>query len=295
MSRNSKVGTAAPSQVVEAVVVTNDGSYGLAGKLRELQQAKEQGLLSQNEFEESKKKIIDTFTGKGAVSAKVAKPVHSSSAAVTSQPVARETFAEQTWTASYGKISAEDISGDYCCLCCMPPFGWGCTRIYADGPDKIHQMGCCTLTAVGPLCCGGEIRNRRTNTNDFVHFKDPKNVTTFKSSSCATNGPSCLCRCSSMKYKFQKIKTKDIEGKWCCFCLGTHCLGSAFFSKRADGENELTQMGCCCFNGIPAPFNERRIRYEGSNGFYKADDPDNIDWYWNPGCVNNGLSCSRKC
>ena len=44
------------------------------------------------------------------------------------------------------------------------------------------------------------------------------------------------------------------------------------------------------------PFEEHRVRNQGTNGFVKADgsDPGNIDQYSSPDCVCNGLSCSMK-
>lgn len=67
----------------------------------------------------------------------------------------------------------------------------------------------------------------------------------------------------------------------------------ALFGKEATGPDTLKHAGCLLLP-IPLPFEEHRVRVPGTNNFYKADDPGNIDMHSSPGCVNNGPSCSTK-
>merc|ERR1712167_452897 len=92
-------------------------------------------------------------------------------------------------------------------------------RLDVCGPSRAGRhrtVGwCCGLF---PLCIGGEVRIRNPGTNNFRHWKDPNNVTTFTPGG-ASNGLSCLFKTGSRTpLAFQLVDTKDIEGPWCCCC-----------------------------------------------------------------------------
>jgi hypothetical protein len=49
------------------------------------------------------------------------------------------------------------------------------------------------------------------------------------------------------------------------------------------------------FFGIPIVFGgEIRRRTPNTNKFYKVGEEGNVDDYLSPGCVCNGISCSKK-
>lgn len=102
---------------------------------------------------------------------------------------------------------------------------------------------------------------------------------------------------TSNPHGWEKILPKDIAGSWCCGCWFIPC-GLGKFQKLEENEDLMTHTGFCCFNGICAPFTEKRHRFYHNgmptNGFYKEDDPNNIDWYKSHKCVGNGSSLSCK-
>jgi hypothetical protein len=200
---------------------------------------------------------------------------------------------------SDGLLSTDEISGHYNC-CCFP-MGCGSTSVVPHGPDVIEQWGwCCGLF---PLCIGGEVRIRNPGTNNFRHWKDPNNVTTFTPGG-ASNGLSCLFKTGSRTpLAFQLVDTKDIEGPWCCCCwmlIHPALTGWSCFRKAALDKDKLNHSGCAWIGPLPLiPFNEVRTRFyvngHPTNGFIHPTDPNNIDWYRDGGCVGNGCSFSRKC
>ena len=290
------------SVVLQARLATAEpvsSGMSLTDRLRDLTDAKNSGLLAEQEYQNAKKNVLAEYTGSGggaittqpAPKVQQAAPVRTS--VITNPPAHGNS---NDWA---GKILPDDIAGSYCCLCCFPPFGIGWTKIMADGPDRIHQKGCCLcgFNAFLP-CVGGETRTRIPNTNSFRNDKDHRNVTNFTSNSFAHNGCSCLCKVSPpasfFDKRFQHIPAADIAGNWCCACWFPG-LGCSIFSKAAINDDELLHNGVCCWNGIPACGGEKRIRIKGTNGFYKSDDPNNIDWYFSKSFVGNGSSCSCKC
>ena len=210
-----------------------------------------------------------------------------------------ETVDRYSGPRSDGLLSTDEISGHYNC-CCFP-MGCGSTSVVPHGPDVIEQWGwCCGLF---PLCIGGEVRIRNPGTNNFRHWKDPNNVTTFTPGG-ASNGPSSLCKTGSRTpLAFQLVDTKDIEGPWCCCCwmlIHPALTGWSCFRKAALDKDKLNHSGCAWIGPLPLiPFNEVRTRLyvngHPTNGFIHPTDPNNIDWYRDSGCVGNGCSFSRKC
>ena len=201
-----------------------------------------------------------------------------------------------------GLMSTGDMSGDYCCCCFLPPFGYGWSKVIPHGPDAIEQWGWCCCTQAGPFCLGGEYRTRIPGTNSFRHFKDPKNVTTF-SQTGASNGASMLCKLNSKKYHFRKVSTAEIAGTWCCVCIGMFMggFGTSCHGVEANGEDNLSYNGCLCWNGLPLPYIEQRNRvyFDGrpTNIFAKTDDPGNMTSYnaSNVSCAGNGCTYYCKC
>jgi len=86
------------------------------------------------------------------------------------------------------------------------------------------------------------------------------------------------------------IPTANIAGCWFCCCFP---FGFAIFHKRGEGDDHLIQSGCL-LSPFPAPFVEGRTRHAGSNGFFKDDEPHNVDLYVAANCVHNGPSFSVK-
>jgi len=92
---------------------------------------------------------------------------------------------------------------------------------------------------------------------------------------------------------YPRISTGEIAGKWTCCCIPG---GWACFEKVAQSEDQLEHHGCVClFFGIPCLFGgEIRRRKPNTNKFYKVGEEGNVDSYLSPGCVCNGISCSVR-
>ena len=298
--------TVTTATVVEATPV--EGGTSLSSKLADLSDALQQGLLTQQEYESAKKDALSSFTGGGGggfsrsgnipVVSQQPKSVAREVLTVTT-PVSTSSNSTAAGSSSPslapGLLSTEDIAGSYWCCCFAPPFGYGWTNITAEGPNKIHQTGCCVIGALP--CVGGEVRERVPNTNSFRNIFDHGNVTTFNSNSCALNGCSALCKLTQHHgeaARFRHIRAEEIAGNWCCYCWFPG-MGCASFNKIAVNDNELTHKGLACWQGCPIPFEETRFRVPGTNGFKKADDEKNVDWYLTPDLVGNGCSVSCKC
>jgi hypothetical protein len=87
------------------------------------------------------------------------------------------------------------------------------------------------------------------------------------------------------------ISTDDIAGCWVCMC-GPF---AALFSKEATGPDSIVHKGFCFVGAVPlCPFEEPRLRVQGTNRFKKHDDANNVDQYSDAGTAINGCSCSSK-
>ncbi len=222
------------------------------------------------------------------------------------------------WTRSdLERIDARDLAGDHkTCL------AGGCGKAHhkALGPDHFQTTGacCCFIPFFGGVCVGGEVRKRKENTNDFVHWMDEQNLLRFKDKDSAqcfrvnddgseTQCPICASRDTGQplprtdeEKMLKVVSAHDLAGHYCCtnwyLCL-CHpfldpCLG--YIKMQATSEDTLYEGGACvcCCSGDPvttgitgcAPMpiiaERRRVTIDGlkTNGFVKTDDPNNIVW-----------------
>ena len=226
-------------------------------------------------------------------------------AAMTSDVVAQQPEADEGdafLERSDGLLSTGEMAGDYGCCCVLPPFGYGWAKVSAHGPDAIELWGWSCCTPIGPFCLGSEYRTRVPGTNNFRHFKDPNNVLTF-SSTGARNGPAVLSKRKAAPYKFRKVSTQEIAGRWCCACVGLWFggCGASYQGVEARGEDMLDYKGWLCWNGLPLPYAEQRVRayFEGrpTNIFVKTNDPNNMLAYDASGasCAGAGPAYYCKC
>ena len=119
----------------------------------------------------------------------------------------------------------------------------------------------------------------------------------------------------SPKQTFQKVETKDLEGKWCVcsyisflpLCCMGYCLRT---TKKALDEDRYEESGCgsrCCEPIKPNPHvgTRRRIYVNGhpTNGFHTGfisgggdgEVQTNFDiWYRDAGCGVAGETCVKK-
>ena len=125
----------------------------LTGKLRDLESAKDQGLITEAEFSTHKASILASFTSAaGGTSAVVAQPVANvvpqMSNAVVVEPGANAQLMEGG-NLNPNITSAEDAAGCYLGIC----FPFCCFHVVggydAAGPDEIHE--CCWCFPL-PLC-----------------------------------------------------------------------------------------------------------------------------------------------
>ncbi len=235
-----------------------------------------------------------------------------------------------------GLLSTDEISGDYSAPGC-PDWQDGCCRSMTVVPLGANTIeighSSCFCFPCG-LCIGpwadGEVRTRDPGTNAFRYWREnevppSQRVMTFSADGTVKLGDgedSTLFtkRPHSPKRTFQKVETKDLEGKWCLCCccpfmpfwlLGGYCLRT---TKKAVDEDGYNESGCgshcfpICFPMVPNPHagTRRRIYVNDhpTNGFQSGfaswgagqNDPQYnfIIWYRDAGCGVAGCTCVKK-
>mmetsp|Transcript_28493 Transcript_28493/g.33699 ORF Transcript_28493/g.33699 Transcript_28493/m.33699 type:complete len:176 (-) Transcript_28493:146-673(-) len=170
------MGVTVEPEIVDAVIIEAGDTKSLTSKLKDLQQSRDQGLISESEYQALRSSLINPTTN-----TYVRPPV-------TTQPTSSNTPKPVQWTAPYPMIKTEEIAGDWTC-CCIPG-GWACFKKIALDANTLEHTGLVCLF-FGIPCIFTEKRIRHPNTNGFYKDGEKQNIDVYCNKNCVCNGISC--------------------------------------------------------------------------------------------------------